>query len=182
MPRRAGRIRICSRARYEERLYDYYYTSQPAWVGARRHRRRRSASPPSTPASVVSTDGKCLVVTRVKRPYSYLVPAGLFPRDVELWDRTGRVVRTLADVPMGDTIPIERRVRRTARLHLARGRTGDALSGPRRSTRATSRNKVPHRDRVVMLKAPFTGAAGGSCSRPSGGSAGCSSPRRARCS
>ena len=52
-----------------------------------------------------SSDDNYLVVTRVKRPYSYLVTAGQFPRDVELWDRTGKMIRTLADVPMGDTVP-----------------------------------------------------------------------------
>ena len=33
------------------------------------------------------------------------MPAFQFPRDVEVWDRAGKVVRKLADVPMGDTVP-----------------------------------------------------------------------------
>ena len=81
---------------YEERLYDYYYTSQPAFVAL--DGRKTTLGAPAVYASLaLSTDGQWLVVTRVKRPYSYVVPAGLFPRDVELWDRAGKVVRKLAD-------------------------------------------------------------------------------------
>jgi len=140
---------------YEERLYDYYYTSQPAWVAL--NGQKTTFGKPAVYAGLsVSTDGNYLVVTRVKRPYSYLVPAGLFPRDVELWDKTGRVVRSLADVPMGDTIPVN-----------------GVFAGPRSFTwhaiepatifwtealdKGDLANKVPQRDRVVALKAPFSG-------------------------
>ena len=142
---------------YEERLYDYYYTSQPAFVTL--DGRKTTVGAPAVYASLaLSTDGQWLVVTRVKRPYSYVVPAGLFPRDVELWDRTGKVARKLADVPMGDTIP-----------------TNGVFAGPRAFTwhalepatlywaealdKGDIRNKVPHRDRLMVLKAPFTGQA-----------------------
>jgi len=142
---------------HEERLYDYYFTSQPAWVSL--DGQKTAFGPPAVYAGMnVSTDGEWLVVTRVKRPYSYLVPAGLFPRQTELWDRSGRVVRTLADVPMGDTIPVN-----------------GVFAGPRGFTwnplepatlywtealdKGDLANKVPHRDRVVALKAPFSGEA-----------------------
>ena len=142
---------------HEERLYDYYYTAQPAFVSL--DGRRTPVGPPAVYASLsLSTDGQWLVVTRVKRPYSYVVPAGLFPRDVELWDRTGKVVRKLADVPMGDTIP-----------------TNGVFAGPRSFTwhalepatlywtealdKGDIRNKVPHRDRLMVQKAPFAGQA-----------------------
>jgi dipeptidyl aminopeptidase/acylaminoacyl peptidase len=142
---------------HEERLYDYYYTSQPAFVSL--DGKKTVLGSPAVYASLsLSTDGQWLVVTRVKRPYSYVVPAGLFPRDVELWDRAGKVVRKLADVPMGDTIP-----------------TNGVFSGPRAFTwhalepatlywaealdKGDIRNKVPHRDRLMVIKAPFTGQA-----------------------
>jgi dipeptidyl aminopeptidase/acylaminoacyl peptidase len=140
---------------YEEQLYDHYYTSQPAWV-ALSGQKTAFAKPAVYAGLSVSTDGNYLVATRVKRPYSYLVPAGLFPRDVEIWDKTGKVLRTLADVPMGDTIPIN-----------------GVFAGPRGFTwhavepatlfwtealdKGDLANKVPQRDRVVVLKTPFTG-------------------------
>ena len=139
---------------YEERLYDYYYTAQPMWVTL--GGQRTAFGKPAVYAGLsASTDGNWIVATRVKRPYSYLVPQFLFPRDVELWDKSGKFVRTLADVPMGDTIPIN-----------------GVFAGPRGFTwhpvepatlfwteaqdKGDLANKVPHRDRVVVLKAPFS--------------------------
>ena len=140
---------------YEERLYEHYYTSQPAWVGLD-GQRTVFGKPAIYAGLLVSTDARFVVATRVKRPFSYLVPAGLFPRDVEVWDRTGKSIRTLADVPMGDTIPIN-----------------GVFAGPRGFTwhpvepatlfwtealdKGDLANKVPHRDRVVSLRAPFSG-------------------------
>lgn len=34
-----------------------------------------------------------------------VVPYSDFPRAVELWDKTGKLIRKLADVPMADTFP-----------------------------------------------------------------------------
>jgi dipeptidyl aminopeptidase/acylaminoacyl peptidase len=140
---------------YDEQLYEYYYTTQMAWVGLDGTRTNIGA-PGVYQGASRSADDKYLVVTRVKRPYSYLVPSFQFPRDVELWDRSGKVVRKLADVPMGDTVP-----------------TNGVFDGPRGFdwhplepgtlfwTEALDKGdpkvSVPHRDRVVTLKAPFTG-------------------------
>ena len=140
---------------YDEQLYEHFYTSQPAWVAL--DGTKTPFGKPAVYAGISpSTDRQFLIVTRVKRPFSYLIPAGLFPRDVELWDRTGKMVRALADVPMGDTIPIN-----------------GVFAGPRGFTwhpvepatlfwtealdKGDLKNKVPHRDRLVTLKAPFTG-------------------------
>jgi dipeptidyl aminopeptidase/acylaminoacyl peptidase len=140
---------------HDERLFDYYYTSQPTWVSL-----DGAKTPFGKPAVYqginVSTDGKWLVVTRVKRPYSYLVPSGLFPRDVELWDRTGRMTRALADVPMGDTIPLTG-VFAGPRVFTWNPNDPATLYWTEALDKGNLANKVPHRDRVVTLAAPFTG-------------------------
>jgi dipeptidyl aminopeptidase/acylaminoacyl peptidase len=139
---------------YDAQLFDYYHRSQMAWVGL-----DGTKTPVGAPGvyqgASRSADDNYLVVTRVKPPYSYLVPSSQFPRDVELWDRAGKVVRTLADVPMGDTVP-----------------TNGVFAGPRSFmwhpltsvlfwTEALDKGDpkvdVPHRDRVVRLEAPFSG-------------------------
>jgi dipeptidyl aminopeptidase/acylaminoacyl peptidase len=140
---------------YDEQLFDYYYGSQMAWV-ALNGTKTNIGAPAVYQGASRSTDDKYLVVTRVKRPYSYLVPSFQFPREVELWDRTGKVIRKLADVPMGDTVP-----------------TNGVFAGPRSFTwhpikpatlfwtealdKGDPKVEVPHRDRVVTLAAPFTG-------------------------
>lgn len=55
----------------------------------------------------LSPDGSYVLVERVRRPFSYQVPAELFGRVVEVWDRQGRVVATIADQDPAETIPIE---------------------------------------------------------------------------
>ena len=90
---------------HDEQLYDYYFTAQPTWMDL-----SGKATPFGRPAVYaglqVSTNREYVIVNRIKRPYSYLLPASNFPRDVEVWDRTGKVVRTVADVPMGDVVPV----------------------------------------------------------------------------
>jgi len=140
---------------HDEQLYDYYFTSQPTWVDL-----AGTATPFGRPAVYaglqVSTNREFVIATRIKRPYSYLLPASSFPRDVEVWDRTGRVVRTVADVPMGDVVPVNgvHQGARSAQWHPLEPAT---LIWVEALDKGDIRNTVPHRDRVMTLAAPFTG-------------------------
>jgi dipeptidyl aminopeptidase/acylaminoacyl peptidase len=140
---------------YDETLYEYYFTSQLAWVDLS-GKKIPFGKPAIYGGADVSTDGNWLVVTRVKRPFSYFVTAGQFPRDVELWDKTGKLVKKLADVPMGDTFPRNGvfpgpRGFRWHQLEPATLINIEALD------KGDPLNKAPFRDRLMALKAPFTG-------------------------
>lgn len=63
-----------------------------------------------------SPDGRYLLVTTWHRPYSYLVPVTRFPTTITVYDRTGKRVRTVADLPLAENIPIP---------------TGSVRTGPR---------------------------------------------------
>ena len=134
-------------------------TSPRSWPWSpRRASRPRSASRRSSRRPSMSPDGQFVLVSRIKRPFSRLVTAGGFAKDVEIWSRKGDVVRS---------------TRRTA---ARRGRARSAASSPGpRSYRwnptepatllwaealdgGDPKNKVPARDRVLSLKAPFAGA------------------------
>jgi dipeptidyl aminopeptidase/acylaminoacyl peptidase len=141
---------------YDESLYEYYFTCQLAWVDLT-GKKTPFGKPAIYASADVSTDGNWLIVTRIKRPYSYVVPAGDFPRDVELWDKTGKLVKKLADVPMGDTFPRNGvfpgpRAFRWNPLEPATLIYTEALD------KGDPANKAPFRDRFLALKAPFTGA------------------------
>ncbi|MDQ3169618.1 MAG: prolyl oligopeptidase family serine peptidase [Acidobacteriota bacterium] len=140
---------------HDERLFDYYYGSQLAWVDL-----AGTVTPIGAPGVYqnvrVSPDEKYIVVGRLKRPYSYLLPASQFPRDVEVWDRSGRVVRAVADLPMGDTVPARGVITgpRSFMWHPVKPATlywAEALDKGDPSVAA------PHRDRIVEIDAPFTG-------------------------
>jgi len=50
--------------------------------------------------------GEYLLVERIGRPFSYLVPWYRFPRRVEVWDPSGQRVRSVADLPLAEEVPI----------------------------------------------------------------------------
>ena len=44
----------------------------------------------------ISPDGKNLLVTTIHRPFSYLHAAREFPKEIEVWDRTGKVLHNVS--------------------------------------------------------------------------------------
>ena len=141
----------------DERLFEYYFTSQLAVIGL--DGTRRNLSEPGIVQSIsASPNGEYLRVQQLHRPFSYQVPASRFPRLIEVWDLEGRVVHSVADLPLADNIPVA---------------FGSVATGPRS---VTWRADVPAslawveardggdagveaevRDEVFLLEAPFTG-------------------------
>ncbi|KAB8314227.1 S9 family peptidase [Tolypothrix campylonemoides VB511288] len=57
-------------------------------------------------AAEPSPDGALLLVQRLHRPFSYLVPWSFFPRRIDvLASNTGRIVHTVADLPLFEGLP-----------------------------------------------------------------------------
>jgi dipeptidyl aminopeptidase/acylaminoacyl peptidase len=141
---------------YDETLFDYYFTSQLAFVDASTLRVTPVGKPGMHLGANVSPNGEYLVVSRIKRPYSRLLPLYDFPLDVEIWTRAGDKVRTIADVPMGDVVPINGVMTgpRSERWHPSDPAT---LVWVEALDKGDLKNTVPHRDRVMVLKAPFKG-------------------------
>jgi dipeptidyl aminopeptidase/acylaminoacyl peptidase len=141
---------------HDEALFEYYATNQLALVDAASGRHTAIGKPGMISTAHVSPDGQFFLVERTKRPFSRLLTANGFPSDVEIWNRKGEKVRTVADVPMSDVVPIN-----------------GVMTGPRNFAwhplepatlvwvealdKGDIKNKVPHRDRIVALKAPFSG-------------------------
>ena len=147
---------------HDEALFDYYCTSQLAILDSQTGAITKLGSPAIYDAVNVAPSGKCMIVSHIVRPYSYLVPAGQFPDIVELWDASGKVIRELAKNPMRDTIPIEG-VQTGPRGFTWQSNSsesdGDVLLWTEALDGGDPKNKVPHRDRVMRLGAPFQGDA-----------------------
>ena len=140
---------------YDEVLFQHYATTQLAFVEAATGR-RTPVGRPGILTGTTSPDGQYVLVSIVKRPFSRLLPWSQFPRDVEVWNRRGEKMRTVADVPMADKVPPNGvitgpRGHRWAPLEPATLIWVEALDN------GDIRNKVPHRDKIVSLDAPFTG-------------------------
>ena len=139
----------------DEDQFDYYATSQLALVDSLTGKTVNLNNPAIFSSFEPAPDGHHILVTRVHRPYSYVLPHGDFPRDVEVWDVTGKLVRQIASLPLAERIQIDG-VRPGPR-HLAWLPNEPAtliyvtaLDG------GNPNERVPHRDRIVTLKAPFT--------------------------
>lgn len=141
---------------HDEALFEYYATSQLAFVDAVTFERRPIGRPAIMSTFGMSPDGRFALVARVKRPFSWLVRYTSFPTVAEVWDRTGSVVKTVADLPTADTVPPGgvRPGPRSWRWHPVKPATlvwTEALDG------GDPRVAVPQRDRLVSLSAPFAG-------------------------
>ena len=74
---------------HDEALFDYYATSQLAFVDAASGQRTAVGTPAVFVTAAPSPDGQFILVRRVRRPYSWLVPYQNFAASVEVWDRQG---------------------------------------------------------------------------------------------
>ena len=141
--------------RHDEDLFRHYATAQLLLL----NRTTLAATPLGTPGIVTaadrSPDGKFALVTRLDEPFSYLYPWSSFPKSVEVFDAaTGAKVATVAKLPLQDTVPIEgvptgpRSIRWLSAEPASLG-YAQALDG------GDPKAKVPFRDELFRLKAPF---------------------------
>ena len=139
----------------DESLFDYYFGGRLVRVDL------AGTATPVGPAGLysgfsLSPDGRFILVERLKRPYSYLLPAEFFPTQIAILSADGRPVRTIVDRPLADDLPVdfdavvkgprdaEWRSDAPATLVWA-----EALDG------GDPKAKVPHHDRLMMQAAPF---------------------------
>lgn len=141
---------------YDETLFEHYFTSQLEYVDAQTGRRIPVGQPGIMDEFSPSPSGEFLLVARLKRPFSRLVPAGGFPKNVEILDRSGKVVKKLADLPSTEGVPINGvlpgpRAYRWNPIDPATLAWVEALDG------GDPRTEASFRDRVLALAAPFAG-------------------------
>jgi dipeptidyl aminopeptidase/acylaminoacyl peptidase len=142
---------------HDELLWDYYAGAQLALVDVNGQGKVTPVGKPHIFQSVsIAPDAKHILVATLHRPYSYLLPASDFPRLVEVWDTLGQVLYKVEDSPLSDKVPIAgvRTGRRNYQWDPNEPATlawVEALDGGNPNT------KAPYRDRILTLKAPFTG-------------------------
>lgn len=140
---------------HDEQLFEYHATARPAVLDLR----TGTVKPIGEPGLVLnfdfSPDESYILRTRLKRPFSYRVPFFYFSRAVEVLDASGKLIRTIADLPVSDEVPPQgvptgpRGVRWQA-LHPAKLVWPEALDG------GDPVRKAPHRDALFSLDAPFS--------------------------
>lgn len=136
-------------------LFDYYVTSKLAMVDIASGKVSSVGDPAIFDTADPSPDGQHILVVRVVRPYTYLLPVEGFPKEVEIWDRNGKLEHKVASLPSEEQVPIE-----------------GVLTGPRdyqwvptkpatllwaeALDEGNPKNKAAYRDRLLVLPAPFS--------------------------
>lgn len=142
----------------DEKLFDYYATSQLALIDVDSRRVSPIGEPSIFSEARPSPDGKFLLVGRLRRPYSYLHTHAAFPREIEIWDRAGKRLRTIASLPLADKVPVEG-VRTGPRNYMWKASDAATVVWVEALDEGDPRKTVPHRDRLMRVAAPFTAEA-----------------------
>ena len=155
---------------FDQQLMEYFVTGQLALIDVR----SRAVTPVGGPAMISavdpSPDGRWLQVTRLERPFSYVVQYGSFATIEEIWDAGGKVVAVINRIPVreaSDTASAAARaVRDSAKRNIAwipdgrgltwiepvpRRRAADTADSPQNDQGRGSRRA----ERVVQWIAPF---------------------------
>lgn len=141
---------------HDEALFEYYFTSQIAAVDAASGRKTLIGKPAIFDAVTPSPSGDFILVTKIKRPFSHLIPMNGFPQDIEVWSRAGQLAKKIADVPSREGVSLTG-VQTGPRGIRWRPDQPATVLWVEALDKGDLRNKVPFRDKVMMLTAPFGG-------------------------
>jgi len=141
---------------HDEDLFDYYATSQLAYVDASAGTARPFGKPAIFTMAQPSPDEKHLLVGRIHRPYSYQLPGGRFPQEIEVWDRNANVEYKVASLPLEERTPIGG-VRTGPRAYEWLPDKAATLLWVEALDGGNPREKASFRDQILTEAAPFQG-------------------------
>jgi dipeptidyl aminopeptidase/acylaminoacyl peptidase len=142
-------------SKHDEELFEYYATSQLAMVDTANDAITAVGRPAVFTDIEAAPDGEHLLVTILRKPYSYVTTYDRFAHDVEVWDHNGHVIHSLAHLPVADRVPI-RGVPVGPRSFAWRQTEPATLVWAEALDRGDWNVNVPARDKVMMQSAPFT--------------------------
>ncbi|MES3084322.1 S9 family peptidase [Sphingomonas faeni] len=143
---------------HDEALFDHYFTGQLVRIDL-----AGAARPIGTPGLItdfsVSPDGRYLLTERLKRPYSYLLPARFFPTEIAVSTIGGQPVKTLVDRPLADDLPVDFDATvKGPREAMWRSDAPATLVWAEALDGGNPRAKIAFHDKVMMQPAPFDAA------------------------
>jgi len=142
----------------DEAIFEHYATSQPVRITL------DGAAVPIGPWGLYrrvapSPDGRFVLVQKISRPFSYVVPFTRFPTATEIWGLDGTLAKRLAEVPLQEGISIASDSRPLGPREINwRGGAPSSLLWAEALDKGNPANPAAKRDAVVVLGAPFTGA------------------------
>ncbi|MBX3232771.1 MAG: S9 family peptidase [Labilithrix sp.] len=143
--------------KHDEDLFDYYATSQLVLVDVAGGGVKKVGKPAIYKDVDMAPDGVHVLVETVHKPYSYVTTVERFPKDVGVLDVQKGDVHKLASLPLADRVPVHG-VPLGPRAFNWRSNEPATLIWAEALDGGDWKQKVPHRDKVMMQKAPFTAA------------------------
>jgi dipeptidyl aminopeptidase/acylaminoacyl peptidase len=142
---------------HDEALFEYYFASQLAAINVATARKQPIGRPAILSNVTPAPSGEYILVSKIKRPFSHLIPYNGFPEDVEIWTRRGEVARKIAEVPSREGVSLTG-VQTGPRGYRWRDDQPATIIWAEALDGGDMKNKVPFRDHVMSLTAPFSGS------------------------
>lgn len=106
-----------------------------------------------------SPDGKYLMLTTIKKPFSYIVPLSRFPMTTTIYDQAGNLVKTVNEVPLTEIMPKGFSSVRTGKRNMTWRDDQPATLVYAEALDGGDQNKTAeYRDEIFTWEAPFTSA------------------------
>ncbi len=145
---------------YDESLFEYFAMAQLQLLQVNTGKHTPFGTAGMHTSFSVSPDGNYILLTTLKKPFSYLVPYFNFPQEVALYDKAGKKIRTVADVPLTENLPKGfNAVREGPRNFTWRADMPAMLYWVEAQDGGDPKKNVEIRDKMFYLEAPFTDAA-----------------------
>jgi dipeptidyl aminopeptidase/acylaminoacyl peptidase len=143
---------------YDEQLFEFMATAQ--LVMHKNGIEMKLGKPAIYEDISVSPDKKYLLISTIRKPFSYLVPVNGFPTSVFITDLSGKVIKQLAELPSAETQPSGfDNVQNVPRGFDWRDDEAATVFWASPLDSGLIKNKVAHHDVVYALSAPFNGQA-----------------------
>ncbi|MCT4628603.1 prolyl oligopeptidase family serine peptidase [Winogradskyella sp.] len=105
-----------------------------------------------------SPDGKYIMITKVKRPFSYIVTYTRFPSESIMYDANGKKIKTVNEIPLDEVRPKGFMSTRMGKRSMQwRGDKPSTLVWAEALDQGDPAIEVDYRDVVYELNAPFNG-------------------------
>ncbi|TDO24895.1 alpha/beta hydrolase family protein [Pedobacter duraquae] len=141
---------------FDEQLFEFFATSQ---LISNKSGVETPIGKPAIYTSVRPSPDKTYLLTRViRKPFSYLVSAGGFPSTITITDRTGKVLKEVAQLPSSEGTPSGYdNTQNVERGFDWRDDEPATLTWSKPLDSGLIKKQVPFHDAVYSLNAPFTG-------------------------
>ncbi|MCC6835714.1 MAG: S9 family peptidase [Cytophagales bacterium] len=144
---------------YDEAAFDYYAQSDLLLKSINGPEKTLSTKSIHTDFNP-SPDGKLILTEVIQKPYSYLVPAFLFPTTVSVIDLNGKLIKEITKIPLLDYIPTGfNATQREPRSHNWRADKPATLVWAHAQDGGDPKTKADIRDKVYTWDYPFSGNA-----------------------